>query len=112
MYGSFRLRDNSTAEITAQNGQYNSKKELLELGKDSVVTSTSGYKVLIDNAVIDIRGMKLVTEDPVHVEMKQGRLDARRMEVLESGNILRFDGVNMTIKGDQLTPRPAAEKPQ
>ena len=36
--------------------------------------------------------------------MKEGRLDAQRMEVLESGNILRFDGVRMTLKGDQFVP--------
>jgi lipopolysaccharide export system protein LptC len=98
------MRDNSTTEVVAHSGVYNSKKEVLQLGRNTVVTSTAGYKVLIDNAVIDIRGTTLTTDDPVHVEMKEGRLDAQRMEVLESGNVLRFHGVKMTLKGDKFIP--------
>lgn len=102
--GKVDMKDNSTAEVVAQSGVYNSKNEVLKLGQNTVVTSTSGYKVLIDNAVIDVRATTLVTEDPVHVEMKEGRLDAQRMEVLESGNVLRFDGVKMNLKGDKFMP--------
>jgi lipopolysaccharide export system protein LptC len=109
--GKFQMQDNSTTEVTALSGTYNSKNEILQLGKDTVVTSTAGYRVLLDNAVIDIRGTKLVTEEPVQVEMKEGRLDARRMEVLESGNILKFDGVKMTLNGDQfIPPQPGASR--
>jgi lipopolysaccharide export system protein LptC len=102
--GKVEMRDNSTTEVVAHSGVYNSKKEVLQLGRNTVVTSTAGYKVLIDNAVIDIRGTTLTTDDPVHVEMKEGRLDAQRMEVLESGNVLRFHGVKMTLKGDKFIP--------
>jgi lipopolysaccharide export system protein LptC len=102
--GKVQMKDDSTAQVTAQSGVYNSKKEVLELGKNTVVTSTAGYKVLIDNAVIDIRGTSLTTEYPVHVEMNEGKLDAQRMEVLESGNVLRFHDVKMTLKGDKFVP--------
>lgn len=109
--GKVEMKDNSTTEVTAQSGVYNSKKEVLELGQNTVVTSSAGYKVLIDNAVIDIRGTTLTTEYPVHVEMKEGKLDARRMEVLESGNVLRFHSVKMTLKGDQFVPpQPGTSK--
>jgi lipopolysaccharide export system protein LptC len=102
--GKFQLRDNNVVEVTAQNGMYNSKQEVLQLGPHTVVTSTSGYRAVLDDAVIDIRGTKLTTERPVQVEMKEGRLDAQRMEILESGNIIRFDGVRMTLKGGQFIP--------
>jgi lipopolysaccharide export system protein LptC len=105
--GKFQMRDDSTTEVTAQSGTYNSKQETLQLGKHTVVTSTAGYRVLIDNAVIDIRAARLTTEDPVQVEMKEGRLDAQRMEVLDSGNVLRFEGVRMNLKGDQFIPPQA-----
>jgi lipopolysaccharide export system protein LptC len=104
LHGSFRLHDNSTSEVTAEGGVYNSKKEVLELGKNTVVTSSSGYKILLDNAVIDVRSATLVTDEPVQVEMKQGKLDARRMEVRESGNVLQFDDVKMDLKADQFPP--------
>jgi lipopolysaccharide export system protein LptC len=110
LHGKFQMRDDSNTEVTAQSGLYNSKNETLQLGRHTVVTSTAGYKVLLDDAVIDIRGASLVTEEPVQVEMKQGRLDAQRMEVLDSGNVLRFDGVRMTLKGDQFMPPQPGEK--
>jgi lipopolysaccharide export system protein LptC len=104
--GKFQMQDNTTTEITAESGLYNSKKEILDLGSHTVVTSTSGYKVLLDNASIDIRNTQLVTEDPVQVEMREGRLDAKRMEVLEAGALLRFDGVKMTVNPAQLSSAP------
>jgi lipopolysaccharide export system protein LptC len=104
LQGKVQMKDNSAAEVIAQGGVYNSKSEVLTLGRNTVVTSTAGYKVLIDNAVIDIRATTLTTDDPVHVEMKEGHLDAQRMEVMESGNVLRFHGVKMTLKGDQFVP--------
>lgn len=108
LHGKFQMHDNSTTEITAENGSYNSKKEMLELGRRTVVASTSGYKVLIDDAVIDIRGVQMVTERPVQVEMRQGKLDAARMEVREAGALLRFDDVKMTIKPPEPAPAGAS----
>lgn len=111
LQGKIQMKDNSSTDVVAQSGVYNSKNEVLKLGRNTVVTSTSGYKVLLDNAVIDVRATTLVTEDPVHVEMKEGKLDAQRMEVLESGNVLRFDTVKMTLKGEQFVPpQPGATK--
>jgi lipopolysaccharide export system protein LptC len=110
--GKLQMQDSTTTEVSAQSGVYNSKKETLELGAHTVFTSTGGYKVLLDNAVIDIRSTRLVTEDPVQVEMRQGRLDARRMEVLDSGNVLHFDGVRMTLQPDQLPANKPEASPQ
>lgn len=110
MQGKVHMKDDSIVDVNAQNGVYNSKTEMLELGRNTVVTSTSGYKVLIDNATIDVRNTRLVTEEPVHVEMKEGKLDAQRMEILESGNVIRFDGVKMTLKGDQFVPPQQGSK--
>jgi lipopolysaccharide export system protein LptC len=110
MQGKIHMKDNSTVDVIAPGGTYNSKTELLQLGRNTVVTSTSGYKVLLDNALIDIRSTKLVTEEPVHVEMKEGVLDAQRMEILDSGNTIRFDGVKMNLKGDQFVPPQQGKK--
>jgi lipopolysaccharide export system protein LptC len=112
MQGKVHMKDDSIVDVNAQSGVYNSKTVMLQLGRQSVVTSTSGYKVLIDNATIDVRNTRLVTEEPVHVEMKEGKLDAQRMEILESGNVIRFDGVRMTLKGDQFVPPQQGAKPK
>jgi lipopolysaccharide export system protein LptC len=108
MHGKVQMQDNSTTELTAESGTYNSKQEMLELGAHTVVTSTNGYKVLLDNARIDIRNTQLTTDEPVQIEMKQGQLNARRMEVRDAGAQILFDGVTMTINPDQLNRLPAA----
>lgn len=97
LYAKFQMSDNATTEIVAPNGAFNSKKELLELGDNTVVTSTSGYKVMLDRPMIDIRAQQLTTERPVHVETTRGDLRANSMELLESGALARFHGVTMTI---------------
>jgi lipopolysaccharide export system protein LptC len=97
LQGKYQLRDNSTTELRADIGVYNSKKEMLELGKNTVVTSSAGYKLLLNSANIDVRGAKMVSEEPVQIEMKEGRLEANRMEVSQSGNVVQFEGVRMII---------------
>jgi lipopolysaccharide export system protein LptC len=102
----FQMTDNTTTEVVAPSGFFNSKKEVLELGNDTVVTSTSGYKVLIDKAVIDIHANQLTTDYPVTVDSPQGKLVAKSMQILEAGNLVRFDGVQMTVQTDEKTGAP------
>jgi lipopolysaccharide export system protein LptC len=97
LQGKYQLRDNTRTELRADIGTYNSKKETLDLGQNTVVTSSAGYKLLLNSASIDVRGAKMVSEDPVQVEMRQGKLEAKRMEVSDSGNVLSFDHVRMII---------------
>jgi lipopolysaccharide export system protein LptC len=102
----FQMNDNSTTEVIAQSGQFHSKREVLELGDDTVVTSTAGYRVNIDKAVIDIRANQLTTDRPVTVDSTQGKLVAQSMQVLEAGNLVRFEGVKMTLQTDPKTGMP------
>ena len=104
-----KMPQDATAEMTALDGLYDSKKEILTLGKDVVLISSSGYKVWLTDAVVDIRKSHLVTDKPVRVEMLQGKLDAKRLEVSESGALLSFDGgVQMVVRlGDGARPAAA-----
>ena len=48
--------------------------------------------------MIDIRKGNVVSERPVEVELLQGTLNANRLEIVDSGDLVRFDrGVNMTF---------------
>ena len=39
-----------------------------------------------------------MSKHPVEVEMLQGTLNANRLEIVDSGDLVRFDGgVNMTV---------------
>jgi len=55
-----------------QDGLYNSKTELLTLSQNIVVTSSSGYKALLNEAVIDVRAGRVVSDKPVEVKTRRG----------------------------------------
>jgi lipopolysaccharide export system protein LptC len=86
------MQDKAVVELTAATGLYDTKSELLTLRQDVVLISSTGYQGYLSEAVIDIRAGKVVSEKPVHVKMLDGTLDGNRMEVTESGDLVRFDG--------------------
>ena len=56
--------------------------------------------------MVDIRKGNVVSEKPVEVEMLQGTLNANRLEIVNSGELVRFDGgVNMTVMLDSAARR-------
>jgi lipopolysaccharide export system protein LptC len=93
-----QMQDKSTMEMTAAAGIYDSKAETLKLDQNIVLSSTTGYRGQLSEALIDIRKGYVVSERPVAVEMLQGTLKANRLEIVDSGDLVRFDGgVNMTL---------------
>src|SRR6478672_12919148 len=102
------MKDGSVFETTAKAGLYNSKTENLTLTQDIVVTSSSGYKAFLNEAVIDVRGSRIKSEKPVEVKTATWTINANGMEVAESGDVMRFDrGVFVTLllegKGPVMT---------
>ena len=92
------MKDGSVFETTAKAGLYNSKTENLTLTQDIVVTSSSGYKAFLNEAVIDVRGSRIKSEKPVEVKTATWTINANGMEVAESGDVMRFDrGVFVTL---------------
>jgi len=102
-----QMQDKSTTKMTADSGLYNSKIETLKLTKNIILDSSAGYRGRLSEAQIDIRKGHVVSDQPVEVTMLQGVLNANRLEIVESGDLLRFDGgVTMTLTLD----KPAAPK--
>ncbi len=92
------LQDESVVEITAREGVFENKADRLVLRRDIVVTSTSGYEAHLDEAVVDVRGGNVVSEKPVEILMNNGKLNANRLETVESGSIVRFlSGVTLVL---------------
>ena len=92
------MKDGAVFETTAKDGLYNSKTELLTLSQNIVVTSSSGYKALLNEAVIEVRAGKVVSDKPVEVKTATWTINANGMEVAESGDVMRFDrGVFVTM---------------
>ena len=102
-----QMQDNSTMEMSATAGIYDSKAETLKLDQNIVLSSSTGYRGQLSEALVDIRKGYVVSERPVAVEMLQGTLNASRLEIVDSGDLVRFDGgVNMTLTlGDAAAAR-------
>ena len=102
-----QMQDKSTVEVYATNGIYDSKGETLKLNQNIVLSSSTGYRGRLSEAMIDIRKGNVVSERPVEVELLQGTLNANRLEIADSGDLVRFGGgVNMTLMlGDAAAPQ-------
>lgn len=105
------MQDKSAVQISASNGIYNSKNETLKLEKNILISSSSGYKGRLSEATVDVRTSHVVSERPVEVEFLQGQLNANKLEILESGDLVRFHGgvvMDMTL-GDAASGKKRAD---
>jgi lipopolysaccharide export system protein LptC len=105
------MKDQDTFETTANDGIYNSKTELLTLRENIVVTSASGYRALLSEAVVDIKGGKIVSEKPVQVKTAAWTINANRMEVIDSGDVMRFErGVTVVLTQESTASAAGARR--
>ena len=103
------MEDKSTVNVTSNSGTYDMKSEMLTLTESVHLTSSTGYEVRLRDAVIDVHKGNVVTEKPVWVKLTNGIITAKRLEVVDGGDLIRFSGgVAMTVQPDQLTQ--ASEK--
>lgn len=101
------MDDNGLMKLTAATGLFDTKTEILTLHRDIVVTSTNGYEGHLDEAVIDVHTGNVVSEKPVTLHTQNGTVRSNRFEVVQSGNIIRFDKgvvVNMPMGGAAVVP--------
>jgi len=90
--GKMEMQNNGNVDLTAVAGVYNTKSELLTLTQYIVLISSQGYEGHLTEANVDVRKNYIVSEKPVEVFLPNGKLNANRMEVVDSGALLRFDG--------------------
>lgn len=106
------MADNNSAELVTIGGMYHTKTEILTLGPNILLMSTNGYEARLADAVVEVRQGKITSDKPVEVKMTRGKLNANRLVVLNSGDIIRFEGgVVMHLNPEQAagkdTPKPA-----
>jgi lipopolysaccharide export system protein LptC len=96
------MQDGRKVEVTAREGFYDSKADTIRLQHD-VVVSSADYEVLLREALVNVKAGSVVSEQPVTVKMLQGTLTANRIEVVESGAAVRFEGgVTLIIDGESV----------
>ena len=105
--------DKSTMHVVATEGTFDRKGGVLTLNRSIMLRSTSGYELHLEEAVIDTATGEIVSKKPVEVQMEQGTLNANGLEVIQSGDVVRFNGgVTMNLQGDKgAAGEPPARKP-
>jgi lipopolysaccharide export system protein LptC len=109
IHAKVEMQDKSMLELSASAGIYDSKGETIKLDQNIVLTSSTGYSGRLSEAMVDIRKGHVVSTRPVVVEMLQGTLNANRLEIVDSGALVRFDG---GVKLDLVFQDGAAAPPK
>jgi lipopolysaccharide export system protein LptC len=103
------MQDKSTIVMTAVSGTYDSKGETLRLNQEILVNSSS-FQGRLSEALVDIRSGNVVSEHPVEVNLLQGTLNANRLNIVESGDLMRFHGgVVMDLMLNDAAPPSKSE---
>lgn len=106
------MQDKSTMELTAATGLYDAKAETLRLNRDILLNSSTGYQGRLSEAMVDIRKGNVVSEHPVEVRMLQGTLNANRLDIVDSGELIRFHGgvvMDMTLSQPDSQPKAGGQ---
>jgi lipopolysaccharide export system protein LptC len=106
-----QMQDKSMMEMSATAGVYDTKREILKLDQNILLSSSAGYKGRLREAMVDVRKGKIVSDHPVELEMLQGTLNANRLEIVDSGDLVRFHGgVDMMLMlNDTALPKTKSD---
>lgn len=105
------MEDKSTVTMDARTGYYDSKSQMLDLRKDIFLQSSTGYEAKLTQAYVDINKGSVTSDEHVDVKLLNGTLTADRLRIINSGEVVRFEGnVVMNLVMDPPTP-PEPEPP-
>ena len=102
-----QMEDKSTVTMDARTGFFDSKQQMLDLRKDIFLQSSTGYEARLSQAYIDINKGTVTSDEHVDVKLLNGTLTADKLRIINSGEIVRFEG-NVVMNLVMETP-PAPE---
>ncbi len=107
------MEDKSTVTMDARTGFFDSKQQMLDLRKDIFLQSSTGYEAKLSQAYIDINKGTVTSDEHVDVKLLNGTLTADRLRIINSGEIVRFEGnvVMNLIMESPPAPEPEPEPP-
>jgi len=104
------LADHGWAKLSARTGSYDTKTEQITLGDGVHFSTAAGYGGDLDEATIDIKGGRLVSEHPVELTYLDGKLTADRMEVSQKDSRALLTG-NVQLNFRMPPPDEQARAP-
>ena len=85
------MEDNSTVTLNSRTGMFNTKTQVLDLHKDILMQSSTGYEARLTHAMVDMGRGTVTSDQPVDVKLLNGTLTADTMQVTEKGDVVRFE---------------------
>jgi len=104
------MEDRSTVTMDARTGYFDSKQQLLDLRKDIFLQSSTGYEAKLSQAYVDINKGTVTSDEHVDVKLLNGTLTADKLRILNSGEVVRFEG-NVVMNLDKLGDASASSQP-
>jgi lipopolysaccharide export system protein LptC len=95
------MEDRSTVTMDAHTGHFDSKQQMLDLRKDIFLQSSTGYEARMTQAYVDINKGTVTSDEHVDVKLLNGTLSADKLRILNSGEVVRFEG-NVVMNLDNL----------
>ena len=103
------MEDKSTVTMDARTGFFDSKQQVLDLRKDIFLQSSTGYEAKLSQAYIDINKGTVTSDEHVDVKLLNGTLTADRLRIINSGEIVRFEG---NVVMNLIMESPPAPEPE
>ncbi|MFB9269435.1 LPS export ABC transporter periplasmic protein LptC [Bradyrhizobium erythrophlei] len=105
-----QMEDHSTVTMDARTGFFDNKQQLLDLRQDIFLQSSTGYEAKLTQAFIDINKGLVTSDEHVDVKLLNGTLTADKLRIINSGEVVRFEG-NVVMNLDKLGDDNAANPP-
>jgi lipopolysaccharide export system protein LptC len=83
---------------------------MLDLRKDIFLQSSTGYEAKLSQAYVDINKGAVTSDEHVDVKLLNGTLTADRLRIINSGEVVRFEG-NVVMNLVMDSPAPAEPEP-
>jgi lipopolysaccharide export system protein LptC len=105
------MEDQSTLTMQARTGVFDNKQQILDLRKDIVLHTTSGYEARLSQAFVDMGKGTVTSDEHVDVKLTNGTLSSDRLRITGGGEVIRFEG-NVVMHLDNMnTDTPVQEVP-
>lgn len=95
------MEDKSTVKMWADAGIYDLKADMLTLSSNIHLVSSTGYEGRLSQARVDMRKGNVVSDKPVWLKLLNGDLNAKGMEIVNNGELIRFSKVTLVLQPEK-----------
>ena len=99
------MADKSVVHLWANSGLFNMKANTLTLNDNIRLMSSTGYQARLDGAFINMSKGSVVSDKPVWVKLLDGVLTAKGLQIVDKGDVIRFNDVRMILRSGELKPK-------